>query len=174
MISKQILSIIAFVTAFVLSSAFAWLFIDKSQTTTNFTTFEIRNVRCQQGSETRRAIENLLQQDISNGRERLWRVNDSHHLSAKSYYERYAESVERYADDSGSMRYSHLPRDFQIRWNEHMRAWRNYSNYLNRTKNYSSENVDRYQDKNEYLVDINSTWYSVLRVGRKYCAEVTE
>src|SRR5687768_2893439 len=122
--SKHILSIFAFITAFVLSSAFAWLFIDKSQTSNSFAAFEVRNVRCQQDSDTKRAIENLLQQDISNGRERLWRSNDSDHPSAKSPFEIYAEAVEHYADDSGSMRYSHLPRDFQIRWNEHMRAWR--------------------------------------------------
>ena len=174
MTSKQILSIFAFITAFVLSSAFAWLFIDKSQTTSSFTAFELRNAGCQHDTETKLSIERLLQQDISNGRERLWRANDSDYPSAKSYYERYAEAVEHYADDSGSMRYSHLPRDFQIRWNEHMRAWRDYSNYLNRSRNSSSEDRRYYQDRNEYIVDINSTWYSVLRVGRKYCAEVTE
>ena len=172
--SKHILSIFAFITAFVLSSAFAWLFIDKSQTASSFVTFETRNVRCQQDTETQRAIEKLLQQDISNGRERLWRTSDADHPSAKTPFERYAEAVEHYADDSGSMRYSHLPRDFQIRWNEHMRAWRDYSNYLNRSKNSSSPDGDFYQDRNEYLVDINTTWYSVLRVGRKYCAEVSE
>ena len=174
MTSKQILSIFAFITAFVLSSAFAWLFIDKSQTNSSFTTFKVRNAGCQQDTGTKRSIERLLQQDISNGRERLWRANDSHHPSAKTPFERYAEAVEHYADDSGSMRYSHLPRDFQIRWNEHMRAWRDYSNYLNSSRNSSSEDRKYYQDRNEYLVDINSTWYSVLRVGRKYCAEVTE
>ena len=174
MTSKQILSIFAFITAFVLSSAFAWLFIDKSQTNNSFATFNVRNARCQQDTETKLAIERLLQQDISNGRERLWRAKDSDHSSAKSPLEKYAEAVEHYADDSSSMRYSHLPRDFQIRWNEHMRAWRDYSNYLNGSKNSSFEDGDFYQDRNEYLVDINSTWYSVLRVGRKYCAEVTE
>jgi hypothetical protein len=171
--SKHILSIFAFITAFVLSSAFAWLFIDKSQTGSNLT-FELRNARCQQDAETKRAIENLLEQDIRNGRERLWRANDTEHPSAKSHFDRYAEAVEHYADDSGSMRYNHLPRDFQIRWNEHMRAWRDYSNYLNRSNSSSLEDEDFYQDRNEYLVDINSTWYSVLRVGKKYCAEVTE
>lgn len=172
--SKNILSIIAFITAFAFSSAFALLFIDKSPTKNSLLTFKVRNVGCQQNAEARNAIESLLQQDISNGRERFWRIKDSEHSSAKSYYERYAESVEHYADDSGSISYSHLPRDFQLRWNEHMRAWRDYSNYLNKTKNSSLENEDFYQDKNEYLVDINSTWYSVLRVGSKYCAEVSE
>jgi hypothetical protein len=152
--SKNILSIIAFITAFAFSSAFAFLFIDESQ--------------------TKNDIENLLRQDISNGRERFRRINDSGRFPEKSNYQRYAESVEHYADDSGSISYSHLPPDFQLRWNEHMRAWRDYSNYLNKTKNSSLEDEDFYQDKNEYLVDINSTWYSVLRVGSKYCAEVSE
>ncbi len=172
--SKTILSIIAFITAFVLSSAFAFLFIDRSQTKTSFAAYELRNVECRQDAETKTAIENLLRQDISNGRERFWRINDFEHSSAKSYYERYAESVEHYSDDSGNISYSHLPRDFQLRWNEHMRAWRDYSNYLNKAKNSSLEDEDYYQDKNEYLVDINSTWYSVLRVGKKYCAEVSD
>jgi hypothetical protein len=172
--SKNILSTIAFITAFAFSSAFALLFIDKSPTTNSLAAFKVRNVECRQDAETKNAIESLLRQDIRNGQERFWRINDSNNPSARSYYERYAESVEHYADDSGSINYSHLPRDFQLRWNEHMRAWRDYSNYLNKAKNSSLEDEDFYQDKNEYLVDINSTWYSVLRVGKKYCAEVSQ
>ena len=173
--SKNILSIIAFITAFAFSSAFALLFIDKSPTNNSLAVFKVRNVECRQDAKTKNAIESLLRQDIRNGQERFWRINDSNNPS-KSYYERYADSVEHYSDDSSSISYSHLPRDFQLRWNEHMRAWRDYSNYLNKAK-YSSqdfEDEDFYQDKNEYLVDINSTWYSVLRVGKKYCVDVSE
>lgn len=173
--SKQILSIIAFITTFVLSSAFAFLFIDRSVPTVSFSNFETRNTGCRQDAETKLAVESFLRQDISNGRERLWRINGSDDSSAKSYLEKYADSVEQYADESGSMNFRHLPYDFQIRWKAHMRAWRDYSDFLNNAKDsVDSEDESFYRDQNEYLIDINSTWYSVLRVGRNYCAQVSE
>lgn len=174
--SKDILSIVVFITAFVFSSAFASLFIDKSQTNSGFSTFEIRNAPCRADVDAKTAIEELLYQDIRNGRERLWRMDDYSNSSANSYYSRYAVSVEKYAGDSGSMSYGHLPRDFQIKWRQHMRAWRDYANFLNKTKHSSHEFADSdfYRSSDEHIFDINSTWYDVLRVGRKYCAVVSE
>ena len=127
--SKNILSIIAFITAFAFSSAFALLFIDKSQTKNSLAALKVRNVECRQETVTKNAIENLLRQDVRIGQKRFWRIKNSRNLSAESNYERYAEAVEEYADDSGKINYSHLPRDFQLKWNEHMRAWRDYSNF---------------------------------------------
>ncbi len=153
--SKNILSIIAFITAFAFSSAFALLFIDKSQ--------------------TQNAIENLLRQDVRIGQKRFWRIKNSRNLSAESYYERYAEAVEEYADDSGKINYSHLPRDFQLKWNEHMRAWRDYSNYLNKVKNSSpSLDEDFYIKEKEYSADISLTYFDVLRVASTHRVEVSE
>lgn len=173
--SKNILSIIAFITAFAFSSAFAFLFIDRSPTKNSLAALKVRNVECRQDAETKNAIENLLRQDVRNGQERFWRIYDSNNPSAKSYYERYTDSVEHYSDDSGSISYSHLPRDFQLKWNEHMRAWRDYSNYLNKVKN-SSQSLDEdfYNKQKEYDVDINLTYYDVLLVGRTYCVDVSE
>lgn len=153
--SKNILSIIAFITAFAFSSAFAFLFIDKSP--------------------TKDAVESILRQDIRYGQERFWRINSSENLSAKSYFESYAEAVEEYANDSGSLSYSHMPRDFQLKWNAHMRAWRDYSNYLNEVKNSSqSMNEDFYDKQKVYSAEINLTYYDVLRVGRTYGIDVSE
>lgn len=175
MTSKQILSIFAFITAFVLSSAFAWLFIDKSQTNSSFITFELRNAGCRQDAETKRAIEKILREDDRYGRERFSTVKNLNQFPAQTRFERFAGAVEQYADDAGNLRYSHLPRDFQIRWNEHMRAWRDYSNYLNRVKNSPSGlNEDFYDQRKEYGADIDLSYYDALRVAKKYCVDVSE
>lgn len=152
---KQILSIIAFITAFASSSAFALLFVDKSS--------------------TKYAIETVLRQDVNYGQERLWRISSGERLPAKSYFKKYAEAVEEYADDAGSLNYGHLPREFQIRWNEHMRAWRDYSNYLNTVKN-SSQSLDEdfYRKQKEHTADINLTYFDVLRVGSRHGVDVSE
>ena len=173
--SKQILSIFAFITAFVLSSAFAWLFIDKSQTSNSFTTFSVRNAGCRQDTETKRAIETLLRHDDRYGRERFSTVKNLNQFPSEARFEKFAETVEQYADESGSLRYSHLPRDFQIRWNEHMRAWRDYSNYLNRVKNPSPGAVENfYHQEKAYGVDIDLSYYDALSVARNYCVDVSE
>lgn len=160
--SKDILSIIVFVSAFVFSSAFASLF-------TEVRTGEFH-------TDTKTSIENLLRQDIRNGRERLWRVNNYRYSSEEANFARYAESVEKYADESGSMSYGHLPRDFQWKWRKHMKAWRNYSNFLNDVKHHPEDlkDEDVYRTRNELIYEINSTWFNVLRVGRKYGSEVSD
>lgn len=153
--SKQILSIIAFITAFASSSAFALLFVDKSS--------------------TKYAIETILRQDLNYGQERLWRISGNDRLPAESQFKKYAETVEEYADDAGSLNHSHLPREFQIRWNEHMRAWRDYSNYLNTLKN-SSAGLDEnfYRKQKEHTADINLTYFDVLRIGSRHGVDVSE
>ena len=100
MTSKQILSIFAFITAFVLSSAFAWLFIDKSQTNNSFTTFNVRNAGCQQDAESKQAIEKILRQDYRFGWERGLTVKNLNQFPAQTRFERFAASVEQYADDN--------------------------------------------------------------------------
>lgn len=173
---KTILSAIAFTTAFVFSSVFASLFIDKSSTDYSFARFEAPHASCRHDAATKAAIETLLEQDIRNGRERLLRMNDVDYSSAESYYSRYAESVEEYAHDSGSMDYGHLPRDFQFKWRAHMRAWSDYSDFLNQTKDSDQrlEDTNFYREKGDYISEINSTWYEVLRTGDRYCARVSE
>ena len=76
--SKNIISTIAFITAFAFSAAFASLFITESQT--NFQTYEIRNDRssnCRSIDKTCTDISALLIQDIRNGDQRRSRYDYS-------------------------------------------------------------------------------------------------
>lgn len=169
--SRSLISAVAFITAFAFSAAFAGLFIDKNayQTKTNCFHYKI---------QTAAAITNFVQQDIRNGQKRESKLygslNEGFYPFTSWSIAEYAETVESYADDSGSMSYSHLPPDFQIKWREHMRAWRDYSNFLNRMKKHPHklERERVHHLRYEYSREINKTWYEVLRVGRTYGAEV--
>ncbi len=170
--SKDILSTIAFISAFVLSAAFASLFIDNSQTT-NFEAYQIRNVRtsnCQQNDRTCTDILALLIQDIRNGEQRRDRYDYSLGDENGNVSATRAETVAVYADTSGSMEDEHLPSDFRTAWREHMTAWHVYSEFLNdvsQTK-IADEKFERLED--QYIYKINKTWAKVLKIGRAYGA----
>ena len=88
----------------------------------------------------------------------------------------YAGAVEKYVDDSSSMNTSSLPQDFRIEWREHMKAWRDYSDFLNRMK--KSSNRDGLSAEEINAVDaahsreITSTWQDVIRVSANYGANI--
>lgn len=169
--SKVLISTVAFITAFAFSAAFAGLFIKGNINQTETGCFHYK-------SRTAAAITVFVRQDIRNGEKHESNFYGSFYevfspFSRWSIAE-YAEIVEAYADESGSMSYSHLPPDFQKKWREHMRAWRDYSNFLNRVKKYPHklERVKTHQLRYEYSNEINATWYDLLRIGRSYGAEV--
>lgn len=167
--SKDIVSIIAFISAFAVSAAFASLFIDKSQYT-NYNIYAVKNYSaCQNGDQTCKDILSLLVRDVRNGQTRQddydYSLSEKGNVSPK-----YAESVADYADNSGSMNDENLPSDFQSAWREHMQAWRDYSNFLNEVSEnkIADESFRRLEDK--YTRNINKTWAKVLKIGRGYGA----
>ena len=169
--SKNIISTIAFITAFVFSAAFASLFIDESQT--NFQTYENRNVRtsnCRYNDKTCTDISALLIQDIRNGDQRRSRydysLGDNGNISVRR-----AETVADYSDASSSMEDSHLPSDFRSAWREHMKAWRDYSEFLTDVSRNKIEDDEFERLEIQYIYDINKTWATVLKIGRGYGAE---
>lgn len=170
--SKNIISTIAFITAFAFSAAFASLFIDKSLTT-NFNTFENRDVRssnCRTDDKTCTDILALLVQDIRNGEQRRNRfdysLNDEANVSVRR-----AASVEDYANASGNMEDAHLPADFRAAWHEHMKAWSDYSDFLNEVSRKKIDDGEFEQKEDLYIYDINQTWAAVLKIGRGYGAD---
>ncbi|MCA1624301.1 MAG: hypothetical protein LC768_17595 [Acidobacteria bacterium] len=114
----------------------------------------------------------LLQQDKENGEERntnelnLSLVDKSFpSLSAKS------EIVSEYAEKSGGINDGGFPQDFQVAWRKHMKAWANYSDFLQKSERAGLGTKDIKRLEIQYARDINWTWFEVLRIGRTYGAE---
>ncbi len=182
--SKTILSAVAFVLAFAASAAFASLFITKPQTESVFVSMgNHKSTSCfkeRNRSATADKIAALIRADRNNGRERSRKNYTSGNSVRPPYaspeFSDFAEAVEQYVDDSSSMRVSDLPSDFQLEWREHMKAWRDYSKFLNKMKdasnrkNWSDEELDEIADSRNS--DISSTWQEVLQSGRSYGANV--
>jgi len=182
--SKNILSVVAFTTAFALSAAFASLFITKTQTESIYvpvngnkstSCFKFKNK-----SPIANKISALIREDNRNGREsnRAFYSDgaDIFSPSADSALSGYAEAVEQYVDSSSSMKADDLPGDFQTEWREHMKAWRGYSEFLNRTKNVSSRKSLTPEELNEvdnfHSREIDRTYEKVLQTGAIYGADV--
>ncbi len=181
--NKTIISTAAFIIAFVFSAAFASLFIDKTeyQEYQLDVNFDRKPTSCfkHSGNYTADKIEAFLKQDDRNGRtldSKLSQIYKGFRSPfASSSFPEYAESVSDYADKSGNMDTDNLPQEFQIAWREHMKAWRNYADFLDSMKNSSARRkIDEEKlvgFENEYNADINRTWYKVLRVSKEYGAD---
>ena len=153
--TKIITALVAFFATFIFSVGLALMFtpIDQNQV-----------VALKLGNHNRyaRDISNLLRQDIQNGVER------------KEVYEENseAESVAEYAQNSAQINDENLPRDFQVAWRTHMNTWQNYADFLRDLENpklrqnYNERQIN--QMNAEHNTKINTTWYEVLRVARKY------
>jgi hypothetical protein len=169
--TRIIASIIAFIGTFAVSVGLVWLFFGFP---VKPTTYNYSNHNCSQRHGN--AIYSLLQRDIRNGDNRDVRSFQSNDGETSRYsIKKHADSVARYVDESGSMDASHLPRDFQIAWQKHMDAWRDYSEFLNEKRNSSEAGVKKENFReidNYHTNEIDSTWYEVLRIGENYGAFV--
>ena len=182
--SRTILSVIAFVAAFGLSAAFASLFITKTQTTSDYIPVNGYNstscFKYKNNSATANKISALIRQDKRNGRESdqaYYRYGaDIFSSSDSSAFSGYAGAVEQYVDESSSMKASDLPGDFQTEWREHMKAWREYSEFLNRMKKSSNRAALSSQELKEidsfHGREIERTWNEVLQTAVMYGANV--
>lgn len=183
--SKTILSIAAFIVAFAFSTAFAGLFIAKSAYQSVLTVPANQNrqsTSCftKRGRYTADKIEVFISQDVSNGRERdrkLYEIDRDYRPSfmSKSFSD-YSAVISEYVDESNALDETALPQEFQNAWRAHLKAWRDYANFLETIKTSSdSEKLNgkaAYELESHFNAEINSTWYEVLRVGGTYGAEV--
>lgn len=182
--SKNILSTVAFVAAFGLSAAFASLFITKptyTYTTTYTSNYQPKNhCRFRQTSPTADAITALIVADQANGQARgnaMYDIGESYPPSFNSVaFPDYAGAVEQYSDASSNMATDKLPLDFKAAWREHMKAWRDYSDFLNKSMVLSGKNSltkNEFDELDEmYGVEIARTWQKVLDIGEDYGADV--
>lgn len=184
--SKTILSIAAFIVAFVLSSAFASLFISKSEPFSSVVVtpgYNSKKTSCFKNRGNKHAankIETIVSQDVSHGGDRdrkIYQIGEGYRPSySSSSFPEYVEAVSEYVTSSENLSYENTPRDFQTAWLKHMKAWRDYSNFLDKMKSSSARahfsETEIYELEAGYSADINSTWYEVLHVGHSYGAEV--
>ncbi|MDQ3062067.1 MAG: hypothetical protein M3R14_04290 [Acidobacteriota bacterium] len=168
---KTILSTAVFIFAFVFSTAFASLFISEN------TFIKVGYLKYKSIMSSADAVSALIREDVRNGR-RLDGMFYGSYENPRLPSAEFAGAVEQYVDDSSSIKTSHLPFDFQTTWREHMRAWREYSEFLNRTSNssnrdnLSSEALENFEKLHSR--DINHTWREVLQTGIEYGADVPQ
>lgn len=82
----------------------------------------------------------------------------------------YTEFINKYVAKSQAMDDEFLPKDFQYAWRNHMKAWRDYADFLS---SLSSGTVDASsQDfvslEKEYNSEITRTWNLVLEIGENH------
>lgn len=174
----SILKIAAFSIAFIFSAAFAGLFIDKSDFQT-----ELR-VPLNVGFADETAplfdavtvdkINRVLNKDAVNGSartEKIRRISPDYAapFAADSSFADFADTTARYAEQSGKIKQDGLPPEFKSAWREHMKAWRDYADFLQAMKISSVRNelgkadFDRFET--EYSDEINRSWLEVLRAA---------
>ena len=156
---KFITGIVAFTLTFVFSVALV-----------GFPKADFLPFEAQFSSPTARNIASLVQRDVRNGDERFNKINFSAERTA--YFEAYSDAVNEYVDKSESMDDVDLPADFQTAWREHMKAWRDYSNFLNKCGTKKMDDSEFGQLDRTYNREISVTWQEVLQVGREYGARL--
>ncbi|MDQ3180095.1 MAG: hypothetical protein M3Q33_06200 [Acidobacteriota bacterium] len=112
-----------------------------------------------------------MQQDVGNGVERDIKFDKIDFRTERSaYFEDYITVVNEYVDKSEIINDANLPADFQSAWREHMQAWRDYVNFLNKCETRKMDDSDFAQLDKNYNQEISVTWEEVLQVGREYGA----
>lgn len=174
--SKALISITAFFAAFVFSAAFASLFIDTTATQNahNHTSC----FRLHYDTVTADAISDLLRRDIRNGEMRFRQLGEVESSLTPPFGDEnmgeYAAIIEKYADESGSMDDGNLPRDVRQAWRKHMRAWKNYAEFLKDANDLDYNRSELEIKDASYSDEINRTWYNVLRISKNYGAFVQD
>ena len=181
--SKTILSVVAFIAAFGISAAFAKMFVTETQTEYVFTpVYNSQPTSCflRKNAAAADKIASLIASDYLNGNESGKAAYDYQATeviwSDKASFSSYANAIEQYADMSGSLRANDLPSDFQIEWREHMKAWSDYSDFLNRMKKSANSTALTGEELQQleafHSREIKRTWKEVLQSGRSYGANV--
>jgi hypothetical protein len=185
--SKNILSIAAFIVAFAFSTAFAGLFVAKSEYQSVLTVpvvsySERQPTSCfkKRGRYTAEKIEVFISQDNSIGIEHQ-QINariarQELPLLKSPLFAEYKNSVAEYVEASSSMDESTMPHEFQTAWRAHTKAWSDFSDFLDSMKSGAvrgdlSDN-DAYEMEKHFSTEIAVTYNEVLRVGRNHGAQV--
>ena len=170
MTTKILTAALAFFTTFGFSSLLMQFALNKTEPQTG--------IRWIYSKPTNKQVLRFLERDIRNGEERIGRLSHSEWQYtppfSRTSLEEYREAVSKYVNKSGSMDDSELPRDLQIAWRQHMKAWRDYSAFLNNLENLLVDESDKRIIRrlhNEKDARISATWFEVLEIaGENYGA----
>ena len=184
--SKNIISIAAFIVAFAFSTAFAGLFIDKSEyqsvLTVPVVSYDERQpTSCftkKRNKYTAEKIEVFISQDNSIGSEHQQinsRIDRQELPLLKSpLFAEYKTSVAEYVEASGAMDETTMPHEFQTAWRAHTKAWSDFSAFLDSMKSGAVRgnlsDADAREMEKHFSAEIAVTYNEVLRIGRNHGA----
>lgn len=166
---KSTLSIIAFTLTFGFSFVLVGLLFGFPQPSFDLS----QRSQSRNFDQTAFEMQRLIIQDELNGTKR-----DSSVLKLdlskqdQATISKYSNQVDRYLIKSTSIDDSNLPDDFRASWQNHMRAWKDYSKFLNE-RNESKVKISdsEFSDlESKFDQEISRTWYETLRIARGYGA----
>jgi hypothetical protein len=161
---RTVFGIIAFATTFIVSVAVMGV-IFPTQTSSLAPVATRHRKSC--GNDLAKKLEAFIERDKSNGETREYAI-----LRGKTVSPSAAESVKIYWESSSAMDAGDFPRDFRVAWNDHMKAWYEYSEFVNARKG-KTVNPTAFESESERLdAEITRTWNIVLSSARKYGADV--
>lgn len=172
--SKNIFGLITFFATFAFSAFIALLFAapkiyEVPPVVTNYEVKTYSQKRCGTGYK----IKEFLEQDKRNGvGKQEYDFSPRNNSFTPARVAVFADSVEEYADKSSAMDDSGFPRDFRQAWREHMKAWSDYAEFLQKAKNKRMTLEDFDSMTTEYNGEISKTWQETLRIGREYGADL--
>jgi len=108
---------------------------------------------------------------------KLYRIDGAYTSPfSSSSFAAYSAATTEYAEESGSIEDDRLPGEFQIAWRAHIKAWRDYADFLENMKDSTVRTtLGKESFKNldgAYNTEISRTWSEVLRVADQYGAEI--
>lgn len=166
---KSTLSIIAFTLTFGFSFVLVGLLFGFPQSGFDYS----QRSQSRTFDQTAFEMQRLIIQDELNGTKR-----DSSVLKLdltqqdKASVAKYSKQVDRYLIKSSSIDDSNLPDDFRAAWQNHMSAWKDYSEFLNeRNETKVKMSNGEFSDlESKFDQEISRTWYETLRIARSYNA----
>lgn len=168
--TRFIAAALAFFTTFGFSSLLMQFALNKPEPQT----FVLRSY----SKPVNKQVLRFLEKDIRNGRGRMSRLSQPEWHYAPPFtpemLTEYNEAVADYVRMSGAMDDSDLPADLQLAWRAHIKAWRDYSAFLNNLDNASAVETDYFTVRRMYREKddrITATWFEVLEIaGENYGA----
>ncbi len=161
---RTVFGIVAFVVAFVFSVGLVRMFFPAPVVPFVPAAFSRHDQHSALGFE----LEDFIRRDESNGSSRDVRLLSGSNIVSADY----AESVENYWSKSSAMDAKAFPREFRVAWNEHMKAWQDYSEFLNEMKGTKVDRRSFYSESGRFSAEISRTWEAVLDSARQNGAHV--